>query len=65
MHEMEGPRLVSRRRPADFSASQAPVNQITGARNPPEAPVSRFFPRTGVSPGAVPVSGDKRICTQL
>ena len=30
MYEMEGPRAVSRHRPADFSASFAPLNHLPG-----------------------------------
>jgi hypothetical protein len=39
MYEMEGPRLVSRRRPADFSASFAPLDRLPG---PVALPVFRL-----------------------
>src|ERR1700746_823445 len=58
MHEMEGPRLASPRRPADCSASSA-AQPATRARNPLEFPVSRSFPRCRSLPRPVPVSGDK------
>ncbi len=54
MYEMEGPRLVSRHRPADFSASFAPLNHLPG---PGTLPVSRS---TG-SPGG---SGAPRAVAQ-
>ena len=60
MYEMEGPRLVSRHRPADCSAplrrstayrarnlTSAPVAQITGGSGVPRAGVARGFPLAG------------------
>jgi hypothetical protein len=41
MYEMEGPRPVSRHRPADFSASFAPLNHLPGPGTLPGGPVDR------------------------
>jgi hypothetical protein len=47
MYEMEGPRLISRRRPADFSASFAPLDRLPepvtlpAARSGTGSPVAR------------------------
>src|SRR5215831_7282769 len=48
MYEMEGPRPVSRHRPADFSASFAPLNHLPG---PGTLPVSRSRPDHRVARG--------------
>ena len=42
MYEMEGPRPVSRHRPADFSASFAPLDHRPGPGTLPGAPVDRI-----------------------
>src|SRR5215469_12413296 len=42
MYEMEGPRPVSRHRPADFSASFAPLDHLPGPGTLPGAPVDRI-----------------------
>jgi hypothetical protein len=65
MYEMEGPRLVSRRRPADCSASFAPLDRLPGPAawpmfRSPETPVAQGSPsRVGQSflrhrPGSPP-----------
>jgi len=65
MYEMEGPRLVSRRRPADCSASIAPLDHLPGpvawpAFRSPETPVAQGSPSRGGSeflrrsPGVAP-----------
>ncbi len=48
MYEMEGPRPVSRRRPADFSASFAPVDPPSGASNLTSVPVARITSWLGI-----------------
>jgi hypothetical protein len=40
MYEMEGPRPVSRHRPADFSASFAPLDYLPGPGTLPSIPVA-------------------------
>ena len=65
MYEMEGPRLVSRRRPADCSASFAPLDHLPGpvawpAFRSPGTPVAQGSPSRGGSeflrrsPGVAP-----------
>src|SRR5487761_204581 len=63
MHEMEGPHPVSPRRPADCSAAIQCLTDRLG----PETRLKHRSPDppcvAWVSPGAVPVSGDKTIST--
>ena len=52
MYEMEGPRLVSRHRPADFSASFAPLDRLPGPLTHPglrlpASQVAKDFPLPG------------------
>jgi hypothetical protein len=57
MYEMQGPCLAfgcwARRLPGWLAVTRP----AAGTGRPPEVPVSRFFLRSGVAPGVVPVSG--------
>ena len=57
MYEMRGPCPVFGRWPAGCPAGWRLTRPAAGTGLPPEAPVSRFFLRSGVAPGLVPVSG--------
>ena len=62
MYEMEGPRPVSRRRPADFSASFAPLDHLPGPATlpvfrSPRSPAGLGLPRAGW-PGNSPSPDD-------
>ena len=57
MYEMQGPGPVFGRWPAGCPAGVLVNRPAAGTRHPLEAPVSRFFLRSGVAPGVVPVSG--------
>src|SRR5579863_6523396 len=50
MYEMQGPRPVSRHRPADFSASFAPLNHLPGPGTHPAARSRPDHRWLGVSP---------------
>ena len=50
MYEMEGPRPVSRHRPADFSASIAPLDYLPGPGTLPSVPVATGSPGGSGSP---------------
>jgi hypothetical protein len=65
MHELEGPRLAARHRPADFSAIRHQLATSPSPENPPGNQFPDFPCAAGVPSGAAPVSGDKRISTQL
>jgi hypothetical protein len=57
MYEMQGPGPVFGRWPAGCPAGVLVNRPSAGTGYPREVPVSRFFPRSGVAPGVVPVSG--------
>jgi hypothetical protein len=57
MYEMQGPCPVFGRWPCRLPGWLAVTRPAAGTRRPPEVPVSRFFLRSGVAPGVVPVSG--------
>src|SRR5580692_12577954 len=57
MYEMQGPGPVFGRWPAGCPAGVLVNRPSAGTGYPREAPVSRFFLRSGVAPGVVPVSG--------
>ena len=62
MYEMEGPRPVSRRRPADFSARVAPLDHLPGPGTLPGVPVdqiirvARGFPAPWLRLSSLPTS---------
>jgi len=62
MYEMEGPRPVSRHRPADFSASFAPLDHLPGPgtlpvfRSRPVHRVARGFPAPWPGLSSLPTS---------
>ena len=57
MYEMQGPGPVFGRWPAGCPAGVLVNRPSAGTGCPREVPVSRFFLRSGVAPGVVPVSG--------
>ena len=57
MYEMQGPGPVFGRWPAGCPAGVLVNRPAAGTGYPREVPVSRFFLRSGVAPGVVPVSG--------
>jgi hypothetical protein len=59
MYEMQGPGPVFGRWPAGCPAGVLVNRPSAGTGYPREAPVSRFFLRSGVAPGVVPVSGSE------
>ena len=61
MYEMEGPRPVSRHRPADFSASFAPLDHLPG---PGTLPVLRSTGSPGGSGLPAPWLKDSPLCQQ-